>query len=236
MLPWPFVSSWAAGNSAPSDVVSNKSKTKPNPPPQAGRETSAAFGFPSPRALLGEHCWNYFLRPEARGILQAGAAPVQCPRHSSSCQAPRGSSASSHTHSREQDSFQSHRAAQGELESPGWGWLERFSSVRRPGDMLKAGFAVKPQMSLQFGGCDGALGSHKPEVWAVQQLMTSRVQAGWRYLTSNISCVHFIVSEKYRLRCFQSNSCTPTDCSWDPAPQQHECLQGRSSPPSTCPA
>lgn len=29
--------------------------------------------------------------------------------------------------------------------------------------MLKAGFAVKPQMSLQFGGCDGALGSHKPE-------------------------------------------------------------------------
>lgn len=100
MLPWLFVSSWAAGNSAPSDVVSNKSKTKPNPRPHAGRETSAAFGFPSPRALLGEHCWNCLLRPEARGILQAGAAPVQCPRHSSSCQAPGGSSASSHTQQR----------------------------------------------------------------------------------------------------------------------------------------
>lgn len=77
-------------------------------------------------------------------------------------------------------------------------------------------------------GRDGALSSLEAEVWAVQHLMTSRVQTGWRCLTSNISGVHFIVSEKYRLRASRAAAAPPAHHSWNP--QQHQSLQGRNSP------
>lgn len=170
-------------------LLATRAKQSQTPPRSWG--TSAAFGFPSPGLFCWHRStkgWDCLWRPGPWGVLQAGAAPVQCPRLQ--------------------------------------GWLSIIShsaqsSTERAAELkltVAAGILLcemcwRQDFQLNHrGGSDGALSSLGAEVWAVQHLMTARVQTGWRCLTSNI----FTVSEEYRLSASRAAAAPPADHSWNP--------------------
>lgn len=102
-------------------LLATRAKQSQTSPPRSWG-TSAAFGFPSPGLFCWHWStkgWNCLWRPGTWGVLQVGAAAVQCPKLQES-------SASSHPQQRAAQLPEQHR----ELESSGWGWLQGFSPVR----------------------------------------------------------------------------------------------------------